>query len=69
MLIASDWSPLLGRVRVPTTIWHGDVDTYVPLRMGMALRDGIAGSEFREVAGGGHLMIVDIMPQVLQSLS
>jgi hypothetical protein len=37
--------------------------------MGLALRDRLVGSEFREVAGGGHLMIVDIIPEVLESIS
>jgi pimeloyl-ACP methyl ester carboxylesterase len=69
MLLASDWSPLCDRARVPTTIWHGDADSYVPLGMGLALRDRLVGSEFREVAGGGHLMIVDIIPEVLESIS
>lgn len=68
MLLASDWNALLSRVRVPTTIWHGDADTYVPLVMGENLHRGIPGSVFHKVVGGGHFMIIDTMDRVLEGL-
>lgn len=68
MLLTSDWSGLLGKVRVPTTIWHGDADTYVPLAMGESLHRGIPGSAFHKVVGGGHFMILDTMAEVLEGL-
>jgi pimeloyl-ACP methyl ester carboxylesterase len=68
MLLTSDWSALLSRVRVPTTIWHGDADTYVPVTMGEAVHRGIQGSIFHKVVGGGHFMILDTMPEVLESI-
>lgn len=68
MLLASDWSALLSKVRVPTTIWHGDADTYVPLAMGESLHQGIVGSTFHTVVGGGHFMILDTMAEVLEGL-
>ncbi len=68
MLLTSDWSGLLGKVRVPTTIWHGDADTYVPLAMGESLHRGIAGSTFHKVVGGGHFMILDTITEVLEGL-
>jgi len=68
MLLASDWSPLLSRVRVSTTVWHGGADTYVPLAMGESLHRGIAGSSFHKVVDGGHFMILDTMGPVLEEL-
>lgn len=68
MLLASDWSALLPQVQVPTTIWHGDADTYVPLAMGESLHRGIAGSAFYKVKGGGHFMILDTMAEILEEL-
>jgi pimeloyl-ACP methyl ester carboxylesterase len=65
MLLASDWSGLLAQVRVPTTIWHGDADTYVPLVMGELLHRGIEGSTFHKVVGGGHFMILDNIGNIL----
>lgn len=67
-LLASDWSHLLHKVNVPTRIWHGTADTYVPLGMGEALHRGITGSTFNKVKDGGHFMILDTIDQVLGSL-
>jgi pimeloyl-ACP methyl ester carboxylesterase len=69
MLLASDWSPLLRQVRVPTTVWHGDADSYVPFYMGEAVHKAIAGSTFRKVVGGGHFMILDTIEEVLESVA
>jgi pimeloyl-ACP methyl ester carboxylesterase len=69
MLLASDWSALLARVAVPTSIWHGDADTYVPISMGESLHQGIKGSSFHKVVGGGHFMILDTMDQVLEGIA
>jgi pimeloyl-ACP methyl ester carboxylesterase len=69
MLLASDWSRLLSQVKVPTTVWHGDADSYVPLGMGEAVHRGIAGSTFRKVMGGGHFMILDTIGEVLESVA
>jgi pimeloyl-ACP methyl ester carboxylesterase len=68
MLLASDWSHLLSRVSVPTSIWHGDADTYVPISMGEMLHRGIQGSTFHKVEDGGHFMILDTMGPVLESV-
>ena len=65
MLLISDWSPLLGRVTVPTSIWHGDKDTYVPLGMAIILANSIKDSNFHTVVGGGHFMIVDRLAPIL----
>jgi pimeloyl-ACP methyl ester carboxylesterase len=66
-LLISDWRGLLERVQVPTTIWHGDADTYVPLSMAIILQKGIKGSVFHQVKGGGHFMIVDTLPTILRA--
>lgn len=66
-LFLSDWRPLVSAVRVPTTIWHGDADTYVPLSMAKILHRNISESRFNEVKGGGHFMIVDRLRPVLET--
>jgi len=69
MLLVSDWSPLLERVTVPTSIWHGDEDTYVPPGMAEILAKGIKGSTFHMVKGGGHFMIVDRLDPILKEFT
>jgi pimeloyl-ACP methyl ester carboxylesterase len=65
-LLASDWSYLLGIVSVPTTIWHGDSDTYVPLKMGQSVHHGIKGSEIKIVPNGGHFMVVNMLDRLFE---
>jgi pimeloyl-ACP methyl ester carboxylesterase len=68
-LLLSDWRHLVERVRVPSHVWHGDVDTYVPLAMGQLLARGIPGAVFHKVEGGGHFMIVDRLVEILEMAS
>lgn len=65
-LLLSDWRGLPPKVSVPTSIWHGDEDTYVPMSMAEILHKSIPQSEFQQVKGGGHFMIVDRLRPVLE---
>lgn len=68
-LFTSDWTGLLTQVQVPTVIWHGDSDTYVPVSMGETLKKNISGSVFHKVPGGGHFMIIDRLSSILGTFS
>jgi pimeloyl-ACP methyl ester carboxylesterase len=68
-LLISDWRHLLGQVGVPSYVWHGDADTYVPIGMGEILAKNIPGSIFRKVEGGGHFMIVDTLEPILATMA
>ena len=65
-LLLSDWRGLPPKVAVPTSIWHGDEDTYVPISMAEILHKSIPQSIFQQVKGGGHFMIVDRLRPVLE---
>lgn len=67
-LFMSEWRPMLRQIEVPTTIWHGDADTYVPVSMAGFLQKEIQGSVFHQVEGGGHFMIIDRLPTILRSI-
>lgn len=66
LLLLSDWRGLPPKVAVPTSIWHGDQDTYVPISMAKILHKSIPQSRFQQVEGGGHFMIVDRLRPVLE---
>jgi len=68
LLFMGEWRPLLRQVEAPTTIWHGDADTYVPVSMAEILKKEIKGSVFHQVKGGGHFMIIDRLPEILRSI-
>lgn len=65
-LLLSDWRGLPPKVVAPTSIWHGDEDTYVPISMAEILHKSIPHSIFQQVKGGGHFMIVDRLRPVLE---
>jgi pimeloyl-ACP methyl ester carboxylesterase len=67
-LLASRWEPLLSEVRVPTAIWHGDSDTYVPLAMGRILHERVSGSCLHVIEGGGHFMVVQNLGEILTDI-
>jgi pimeloyl-ACP methyl ester carboxylesterase len=68
-ILTSDWMPFVLQLRVPTTIWHGDADTYVPISMANVLHQRVPHSVFHKVKGGGHFMIVDRLDAILHSLA
>jgi pimeloyl-ACP methyl ester carboxylesterase len=49
-----DFSSRLGELRMPVCIIHGDADAVVPFAWGEQLHQGIPGSEFHRIPGGGH---------------
>lgn len=51
------WGFDLGAIRVPVTVWQGDLDLMVPLAHGHGLSDAIAGSHARFIAGHGHISL------------
>jgi pimeloyl-ACP methyl ester carboxylesterase len=51
--------PLYGTVRCPTLVLWGEEDRWLPIEVGYRLRDRIPASQFRAIAGSGHLMQED----------
>ena len=47
------------RIRVPTLLIYGEHDTLTPPAIGRALHERIAGSEFVEIEGAGHLTNIE----------
>ena len=56
-LVAFDSSARLGEIHCPTLVIAGSKDRAVPAGHGKALHDGIDGSQFILIAGGGHMLI------------
>ena len=64
-LMTSPWQIKIEDIQVPTEIWHGDQDDYVPLSAGEYLRDKIPNSKFKVVSGGGHFILVDLIKEAI----
>lgn len=56
-------------IRAPLTIWHGDADTTVPIRMAQRLQAQLPSAVFHRVAGAGHFLIVDRWRDILSRLT
>jgi pimeloyl-ACP methyl ester carboxylesterase len=67
-LLSSPWGLELSKVKVPTRIWHGTGDTYVPFAMGRILHEQIENSTFREVPDGGHFMVIPLIREILSDI-
>ena len=55
----SDWGFDLGAVKVPTSIWHGKLDRFVPYSHGVWLSEHVPRSEFHSFDQDTHLTLVD----------
>ena len=54
-----DRSAEIDRIRVPTLLIYGEHDRLTPPAIGRALHERIAGSEFVEIEGAGHLTNIE----------
>jgi pimeloyl-ACP methyl ester carboxylesterase len=62
-------SDRLRRLDVPTVVVHGDQDPLMPVGNGMRLARLIAGAEYVELEGAGHLLTHEAGPELLQIVS
>ncbi len=61
-----DVTDRLGEIQVPTLVQHGSADRVIPVAAGRYLAEHIAGAEYQELAGAGHIYS---MEQPMESLS
>jgi pimeloyl-ACP methyl ester carboxylesterase len=64
-----DSRPWLGRLRVPTLVVCGEVDSAVPVHHVRMLTEGIAGSRSVTVPGAGHTLVWTHRDQLAQILT
>ena len=65
---APDRTALLGQVRVPTTVIHGDADPLVNVSGGRATADAIPGAKLVILAGMGHDLPRELWPQIIEAI-
>jgi pimeloyl-ACP methyl ester carboxylesterase len=67
-LLARDWGFELGRITIPVHLWQGDADRNVPPSHARLQHEAIPGSVLHELSGEGHLMGVDHIGEILETL-
>jgi len=68
-LFVRDWGFRLQDIAVPVHVWHGDMDKNVPFAQGEFLARQIPGAEFHPCPGEGHLLVVDHLGEILQTVA
>jgi pimeloyl-ACP methyl ester carboxylesterase len=68
ILASGDRTELLGELRVPTLVVHGDADPLVDVSGGRATAAAIRGAELLEVEGMGHDLPREVWPRFLDRL-
>jgi pimeloyl-ACP methyl ester carboxylesterase len=68
IMAASDRTPSLGQVRVPTTVIHGDADPLVNVSGGRATAQAIPGAKLVILPGMGHDLPRELWPQIIDAI-
>ena len=69
VLFARDWGFRLQDVAVPCHLWHGDADQNVLFGHGRFMAERIPGAVLNRCPGEGHLLYVDHLEEVLQTVA
>ena len=76
--LVKPWEIRYQNICCPVTILHGDKDCYVPLQFARATAQSIStasanqansgGDSVKVIAGGGHFMLADCLPEIARSV-
>lgn len=68
-IFAREWGFRLGDIGVPVHLWQGDADRNVPVAHARQMAAAIPGATLHQVAGGGHLMSLDLTEEIFSTLA
>lgn len=64
-----DRTPLLGRIRVPTAVVHGEQDPLIPPAAASHLQAHVAGATLDLIPGMGHDLPLPLLPRLVAGIS
>jgi len=64
-VLALPWGFALEDIRVPVQLWHGDLDTVIPLHHGEFLASVIPRATLRVCPGEGHMLLWNHLAEIL----
>lgn len=62
---SGDYRPELKNIRVPTLVVNGDLDPLTTPAMGVATHEALSNSRHKIIAGAGHSLNLEAIPQTL----
>ncbi len=67
-LAAKPWGFPLQGIRVPVTLWHGELDNSTPVGMAQAMAAAIPNATLRIIPGEGHLVFLTGWHEIVHDL-
>ena len=67
-LLARPWGFPLAGIRAHVDVWHGELDPVVPAWLGRQVAAAIPGAHAHIARNAGHLMLIDWMDEILDTL-
>jgi len=64
-ILTSPWGFLPEKIRVPVHLWHGDVDSVIPLPHARYLATVIPGATLKICPGEAHMLLWNHLPEIL----
>ena len=64
-VLARPWNLALEDIKVPVQLWHGDLDTVIPLHHGQYLASVIPNATLRLCPGEGHMLLWNHLAEIL----
>jgi len=68
-VLARPWDFAPENIKVPVSLWHGDLDSVIPLHHGRYLASVIPGARLRVCRGEGHLLLWNHLAEILMEAS
>lgn len=65
LLLARPWGFALKDIHIPVRMWHGDLDTVIPLSHGQYLASVIPGATLRVCPGEAHMLLWNHLAEIL----
>ena len=68
LLTARDWGFPVEEVNVPVTLWHGELDNYVPSHMARTLASRLPNARLNLIPEAGHMLLYRIWDEIVATL-
>jgi len=64
-VLSTPWGFALSDIKVPVELWHGDLDTVIPISHGRYLASAIPNAALKVCPGEGHMLLWNHLAEIL----
>ncbi|GAA0630898.1 hypothetical protein GCM10009016_21280 [Halomonas beimenensis] len=66
--VAKPWGFNLGEIRIPVTLWQGELDRNITTAMAMHMKEKIPDAKLNLIKDQGHLLLFEYWEDILSEL-